>query len=198
VRHYGKAVVTEQKLNDQERLFVDEYLKDLNACQAGIRAGYAENTASKKCPMWVGKSRDLVPENKRHVWDAAQKALAARCERVQVDADYVLKRLHEIAEMDVLDIVDDAGHLKPIKEWPKVWRISIQGIDLTELSGSDGNVALLKKIKWPDKVKNLELLGRHVNVQAFKDNVGLMVSAQEEIDSLMQEIANGASGAAGK
>lgn len=32
-------------------------------------------------------------------------------------------------------------------------------------------VGILKKIKWPDKVKNLELLGRHVSVQAFKDNV---------------------------
>ena len=34
-----------------------------------------------------------------------------------------------------------------------------------------GMVGILKKIKWPDKVKNLELLGRHVAVQAFKDNV---------------------------
>ncbi|CCK05649.1 Phage terminase small subunit [Cronobacter sakazakii 696] len=29
--------------------------------------------------------------------------------------------------------------------------------------------ALLKKIKWPDKVKNLELLGKHISVMAFKE-----------------------------
>lgn len=34
---------------------------------------------------------------------------------------------------------------------------------------SADSAALLKKIKWPDKVKNLELLGKHVSVQAFKE-----------------------------
>ena len=42
--------------------------------------------------------------------------------------------------------------------------------DIAEMASAD-SAALLKKIKWPDKVKNLELLGRHVSVQAFKDNV---------------------------
>jgi len=32
-------------------------------------------------------------------------------------------------------------------------------------------LGILKKIKWPDKVRNLELFGKHVTVQAFKDNV---------------------------
>ena len=71
--------------------------------------------------------------------------------------------------MDVLDILLANGELKPIAQWPKVWRTTLSGMDVTEMAGDAAG--LLKKIKWPDKVKNLELLGKHVTVQAFKDNV---------------------------
>jgi phage terminase small subunit len=43
-------------------------------------------------------------------------------------------------------------------------------MDVVEMASAD-SAALLKKIKWPDKVKNLELLGKHVTVQAFKENI---------------------------
>nr|WP_164508640.1 hypothetical protein [Halomonas aestuarii] len=72
--------------------------------------------------------------------------------------------------MDVIDILNDDGGLKPIRDWPKVWRTTISGLDLSELWEGHGDerqlVGLLKKIKWPDKPKNLELLGKHVAVQA--------------------------------
>ncbi|STD85217.1 terminase, small subunit [Escherichia coli] len=95
---------------------------------------------------------------------------AERNEEVGIDAAYVLRRLVEIDQMDVLDILLQNGELKPIKDWPKVWRTTLSGMDVVEMVSAD-SAALLKKIKWPDKVKNLELLGRHVSVQAFKDNV---------------------------
>lgn len=92
-----------------------------------------------------------------------------------VDAAYVLNRLHEIDQMDVLDILDDEGTIKPIREWPKIWRQYLSGIDVIELSsmgeGDEKKTAILKKIKWPDKVKNLELLGKHLSVGAFVDKV---------------------------
>ncbi|EFP9101741.1 terminase small subunit, partial [Shigella sonnei] len=91
-------------------------------------------------------------------------------EEVGIDAAYVLRRLVEIDQMDVLDILLQNGELKPIKDWPKVWRTTLSGMDVVKMVSAD-SAALLKKIKWPDKVKNLELLGRHVSVQAFKDNV---------------------------
>ena len=91
-----------------------------------------------------------------------------RCERTQIDADYVLKRLAAIDEMDVLDILDNTGNFLPIREWPKVWRTTISGVALLELVTGDTE-SVLRKIKWPDKVKNLELLGKHVTVNAFKE-----------------------------
>ena len=95
-----------------------------------------------------------------------------RNERLKIDADYVLNRSVRIDEMDVLDILKDCGTIKPVSEWPKIWRQFISGIDIAELSDS---AALVKKIKWPDKVRNLELIGNHVDVQAFKGAIKLEV-----------------------
>lgn len=147
------------KLTDKQARFVDEYLVDLNATQAAIRAGYSEKTA-----QWIGPQ--LL--TKTHVLEAVQVAQQSRSKRVLIDADYVLARLAQVDEMDVLDILEDSGNIKPVRQWPKIWRQFISGIDVAELMSGD-TVSIVKKIKWPDKVKNLELIGRHVSVQAFKD-----------------------------
>lgn len=147
------------KLTKQQKQFVDEYILDLNATQAAIRAGYSEKTAQEQSSRLLSNVM---------VSDAVAKAMKSREERVKIDADYVLKRLVQIDEMDVTDILDDAGNIKAIREWPVCWRRTISGLDIAEIISGDTQT-VLKKIKWPDKVKNLELLGKHVNVQAFKE-----------------------------
>lgn len=146
-------------LTPKQQRFVEEYLIDLNATQAAIRAGYSEKTANE-----IGAENLAKPS----IAKAIQEALQERKERVQIDADYVLKRLVEIDQMDVLDIMDENLNMKPLKEWPKIWRQYINNIESIELSDGEG---WLKKIKWPDKVKNLELIGKHVSVGAFKDKI---------------------------
>jgi phage terminase small subunit len=56
---------------------------------------------------------------------------------------------------------------KKLSEWPKAWRISLSAIDIAETQSNDDTFITVKKIKWPDKTRNLELLGKHVNVNAF-------------------------------
>ncbi|EHC92980.1 Phage terminase, small subunit [Salmonella enterica subsp. enterica serovar Rubislaw str. A4-653] len=77
--------------------------------------------------------------------------------------------------MDVLDIMTDDMSIKPVSEWPASWRRYLSGFDLADMFEGRGEdremVGILKKIKWPDKVKNLELLGKHIDVQAFKEKV---------------------------
>ena len=148
------------KLTDKQELFAREYLKDLNATQAAIRAGYSVKTAQEQASRLL--SNVMVQS---HI----SELKAERNEEVGIDATYVLRRLVEIDQMDVLDILLPNGELKPIKDWPKTWRTTLSGMDVTEMAGDDPG--FLKKIKWPDKVKNLELLGKHVTVQAFKENV---------------------------
>ena len=146
-------------LTPKQQRFVEEYLIDLNATQAAIRAGYSEKFA--------GTNADKLLKN-TNVAQAIQAAKAEREERTKIDADYVLKRLVEIDQMDVLDIMDENLNMKPLKEWPKIWRQYINNVESIELSDGEG---WLKKIKWPDKVKNLELIGKHVSVGAFKDKI---------------------------
>nr|WP_279077328.1 terminase small subunit [Hafnia alvei] len=154
------------KLTDKQELFAREFIKDLNATQAAIRAGYSEKTART-----IG-SQNLT---KLDIADRIAELKADRNEEVRVDAAYVLKRLVEIDQMDVLDIMTDDMSIKPVSEWPLSWRRYLSGFDLADMFEGRGEdremVGILKKIKWPDKVKNLELLGKHITVQAFKDNV---------------------------
>lgn len=150
-------------LNAKQELFCREYLVDLNATQAAKRAGYSEKTAYS-----IGQENLKKPE----IQDRIAELKTERNERVEVNADYVLRRLVEIDEMDVLDILKDDGGLKMVHEWPKVWRTTLSGLDiLTTVTNFDETTMenILKKIKWPDKVKNLELLGKHISVQAFKE-----------------------------
>lgn len=166
-------------LTPKQQRFVEEYLIDLNATQAAIRAGYSEKTA-----------RDIGCENlaKPNIAKAIEEAQNKRQEQTQIDAAYVLKRLVEIDQMDVLDIMDDQMKIRPVNEWPKVWRQYVVNLENLELSDGEG---CFKKIKWPDKVKNLELLGRHVSVGAFKDKVEHSGKLEiQSLSDLMDELSS--------
>ena len=181
------------KLTDKQELFAREYLKDLNATQAAIRAGYSAKTAKE-----VGYENLTKP----HVLELVAELKAQRVEQTGIDAAYVLRRLTEIDQMDVLDILLANGELKPIKDWPKVWRTTLSGMDVVEMAAADSS-ALLKKIKWPDKVKNLELLGKHVTVQAFREQTSTEITganggpvryadmSEELLEEKLKELGNG-------
>jgi Phage terminase, small subunit len=182
-------------LTAKQQAFVTEYLVDLNATQAAIRAKYSKKGA--KDQAWQLMQRPVIAA-------AIKAAMEARNERTQVDADYVLKRLVEIDQLDVLDILRDDMSFKPLSEWPKVWRQYLVGFDIAEMfegTGEDRSmVGLMKKIKWPDKVKNLELLGKHVNVNAFRDQVAhtgtinLANMTDDELDAHIARLAKGQGG----
>lgn len=114
-----------------------------------------------------------------------------------VNASYVIRRLKEMDELDVLDILDDDGHPLPLRSWPKAWRTSVSGIDLETVTklipGKDDQAlrTVLRKLKLPDKLKTLEMIGRHVDVQAWKDRVEHEAggSLQELLEKARQERA---------
>ena len=157
-------------LRGKQGMFVLEYIKDmdLNGTQAAIRAGYSERTAQQIAYQLLQKTS---------VQEAIKEAQKARLKRLNVDADYVLNRLVQIDQMDVIDIMNDDLSLKPITKWPPIWRQYISGLyNMEEFDGRGEDRSLigyLRKIKWPDKVKNLELLGKHISIGAFKDRVEL-------------------------
>lgn len=167
-------------LTDKQEMFCREYLVDLNATQAAIRAGYSAKTANRTASEIMSK-----PDIQSRIAELKAK----RNEDVSINAEYVLNRLVEIDQMDVLDILTSTGELKPVSQWPKVWRTTLSGLDVIEMSAEGNTAALLKKIKWPDKVKNLELIGKHIDVQAFREQVKtehVVDSISELMDSLSQ------------
>lgn len=155
-----KAAKGAVELTPRQSRFVDEYLLEPNGRKAAIAAGYAPSSAD------VTASKLLRNTKVSQVIEERQQR---RSDRTQVDADYVLHRLHAIDQLDIADILDDAGNVLPVKQWPKVWRQSVTAADLHEMQTGDV-MTVVRKIKWPDKLKTLELIGKHVSVKAFEES----------------------------
>ncbi|SFN72745.1 phage terminase small subunit [Izhakiella capsodis] len=173
------------ELKGKKKLFCHAYVLDMNATQAAIHAGYSARTAYS-----IG-SRLL---SEAAVKECINRLKQDRIDQLNIDANYVLLRLYEIDRMDVLDILNDDMSVKPVSKWPAVWRQYLSGFDLAEMFEGQGDnrdiVGVLKKIKWPDKVKNLELLGKHVTVQAFKESVKNEITAPDGSNGIIIKLVN--------
>jgi phage terminase small subunit len=144
----------ESQLTAKEARFVEEYLVDLNATQAAIRAGYSDKTA-----------RQIGYENltKPHIIDAIAAAMAARSERTRVTADRVIASIATLAYYDIADLFNEKGAMRPVHELSPSVRDAIAGLEVRELYNDDGkNIGRLSKVKLTDKKAARELLGRHL------------------------------------
>jgi len=140
-----------KRISARQELFCREYVKNFNGTEAARAAGYSRKGLTSIASMNLAKA---------HIQARVAELMDERNKAVQIDAEYVLRRLKDIDELDALDIVDDRGYLLPLKQWPKIWRTSVSGVEI----GGKGQVS---KIKWPDKVKNLEMIGKHTKVDAW-------------------------------
>lgn len=122
------------KLTDRQKEFVRQYLVDLNATQAAIRAGYSERTASRIGPELLGKTC---------VREAIEKAQVKRAQRVEVTQDYVINNLVEIVErtMQRAPVMNRKGEQVTDEEGRNVWCFDAKGAN-----------------------RALELLGKHLGI----------------------------------
>lgn len=165
-----------EKLTLRQELFVLEFIKDLNATQAAIRAGYSKSGAQQE------GSRQL---SNAVVQAAIAKAMAERMQRVQVDADFVLRELLAIARLDLAEVYDEAGNLKPIHDMPPHARKAIAGIEAVEEWSGKGKdrsfVGYTKKLKLWDKTKALEMLGRHLALFTDRLDVNMNIDLAQRL-----------------
>lgn len=180
---YKRKSTQFKPLTAMQEAYCQSYIKTPeNQTQAAINAGFSPNTAAVKASVMMRDER---------IQKRIAELMEERNKRMRVSADYVLMRLVEIDQMDVLDILNDDGGMKPIAEWPKVWRTSLSAMDIATIKTTQASLQkkngeadlsvedvehILKKVKWPDKVKNLELIGKHVDVNAFKERLDVNVN----------------------
>jgi len=148
-------------LTGKQQLFVEEYLIDLNATQAALRAGYSPKTA-----MFIGAENLHKPI----IIAAIAEAQKGRTTRTRTDADWVLRRLVEEAEAKVSDLFFDDGSMRPVSEWPDVWQQGlVTGINVQETHVEGKKVGQTVKLKLSDRIRRIELIGKHIDVGAFAD-----------------------------
>lgn len=154
-------------LTPKQQRFVENYLIDLNATQAAIRAGYSERTANQQGP------RLLENVDVRNAIDAAK---IKRSDKLEVDAEWTLQRLVDEAEADLADLYNEHNDLKPVNEWPQIWRQGlVAGLDVEALFEGFGEdriqIGFVKKLRLSDRVRRIELIGKHIRVNAFQETV---------------------------
>lgn len=180
------------KLTKKQKKFCDEYLIDLNATQAAIRAGYSEKTA-----RFIGAENLTKPNIQEYI----QQRMNAREKRTEITQDMVLRELAKIAFSNGSDFAKVVT--KPRKKM--VWNDEIQEyeekeieeqfvemIDTDSLPGDKkAAIASIKETKYGivvesyDKLKALELIGRHLGM--FKDKIELSGQGNNPFDELSVE-----------
>jgi phage terminase small subunit len=161
------------KLTAKQKKFCNEYLVDLNATQAAIRAGYSTNTAS------VIGNENL---NKPYIKSYIEKRMANREQRTEITQDKVLQELAKIGFANIDDYVtvetDSCNRktvkVKPTADIPKDKIAAISSIK----QGANGI-----EVKTHDKVRALENIGRHLGM--FKDK--LEISGTNEIQIKLED-----------
>lgn len=143
-------VVSVARLTEKQRRFVAEYLVDLNATQAAKRAGYKDPN--------IG--RQLITKN--NVSEEIQKSIKKQSKRTEITQDRVLLELANIAFSNGTDFAKVVGQgarqmveLTPTDDIPVEKRAAISGIEETKYG---------IKVSSYDKVRALELLGKHLGM----------------------------------
>lgn len=168
----SKNLSTEKFLTPKQRRFVEEYLIDLNATQAAIRAGYSQRRAQEIGWQLLHKTAVQV---------AIQAAMDERSKRTEITQDMVVKELALIGFANMADFVkvDDSGMIQanPLDTLEDGKSRIIRKVREKRVikSTAEGDQVLDATYEFElcDKVKSLELLGKHLGMFTEKREIDL-------------------------
>jgi phage terminase small subunit len=149
------------QLTKKQSTFIEEYLVDLNATQAAVRAGYSKRTA---------KVMGCENLSKPNIQNAIHAAMNERSKRTGITVDRVLEEIAKIGFADIREIFTAGDNFRSIADLPDDIAAAVQSIEVVVrppgLAGDDGfkEGELVYKIRLSDKLKGLELLGKHLGM----------------------------------
>jgi len=161
-------------MTEKQKRFVEEYLIDLNATQAAIRAGFSVKTANEQ------GSRMLANVS---IQTAISKAMAERSKRTGVNQDRIVLELAKIAFVNAGDVINmDEATVKEDAATDDV--AAIQSIRVKIFPTKDGD-GIEREVKLEPKLKALELLGKHLGMWNDKldvnVNIPVVISGEEQL-----------------
>jgi len=139
-------------LSDKQTEFVKQYLIDLNATQAAIRAGYSEKTA-----------RQIAQQNlsKLYIQDAIAKYREHIASETDVTPERIIAEYAKLAFIDPRKFYDDDGELIAVNRLPADVAAALSAFEVNEVYDRTGcHVATNRKIKFSDKKAALDSLAR--------------------------------------
>ena len=158
----------------KQRMFVEEYLIDLNATQAAIRAGYSAKTADQQGSRMLANVK---------VQQAIAERMAERSKRTGVNQDRVVLELSKIAFLKMTDVVDRNGAIKQDASEDDL--ACIESIKYKESDNEYGG-SVEREVKVASKLKALELLGKHLGMWNDKLDVNvtapIVISGESELE----------------
>lgn len=161
-------------LTVKQRMFVEEYLIDLNATQAAIRAGYSAKTADQQGSRMLANVK---------VQQAIAQRMAERSKRTGVNQDRVVLELSKIAFLKMTDVVDRNGAIKQDASEDDL--ACIESIKYKESDNEYGG-SVEREVKVASKLKALELLGKHLGMWNDKLDVNvtapIVISGESELE----------------
>lgn len=130
-------------LNDKQRRFVNEYLVDLNATQAAIRAGYSAKTANEQGARLLAhvSVKELLAER-----------MDAREKRTEITQDSVMRDIEAVKRDAMQAITDKDGNLTMANHAAALKAAELQGkhlgmfVDKVKVSGPDGGPVLVQQV----------------------------------------------------
>ncbi|MBL7107003.1 MAG: terminase small subunit [Phycisphaerae bacterium] len=144
--------MVKKQLNNQEQIFVDEYLVSLNPEKAALAAKYAATTARTKAYQWVSNSEQ---NPKPYIYQAIQKKMAAQSEKTGIKAERVVEELARIGFANIRDVFAPGNKIRDVSMLPPEVTAAVESVT-TSKTGT--------KVTMQNKLKALENLGKHLGI----------------------------------
>ena len=171
-------------MTKKQKIFADEYLIDLNATRA-YKVAYP--SVKKDEAARANASRLLTNAN---IAKYIKERMKQREQRTEITQDKVLKELAKLGFLDVRGFYDEDGNPKPLTDLDADVAACIVGLDILEEYEGYGEdrelVGHVKKYKLADKLKALELIGRHLGM--WKDKVDVNIEASSKLNDIFKQI----------